>query len=130
VTPLVARLLLVAGVVVAAVAVTGMARRFQRPVHPPVAAGELQPEGGIVFFSSTDCGTCGRARARLEELGVPVREVTWELEAAVFARLGVEAVPLTVVVAPDGRSTGTFAGVPSRRGLRRALGRAGRPGVR
>lgn len=99
--------------------------RWQRPSHPALDLGDFGPRPGIVLFTSTDCVNCKSARAVVESLRVPVREVTWELEPAVLERLGVEAVPLTVVVDAEGRIELLTAGVPRRRSLQRAATRAG-----
>lgn len=99
--------------------------RWQRPSHPALDLGDFGPRPGIVLFTSTDCVNCKSARAVVESLRAPVREVTWELEPAVLERLGVEAVPLTVVVDAEGRIELLTAGVPRRRSLQQAAQRAG-----
>jgi hypothetical protein len=80
-------LLLVVMVVVAVRVVA----RWQRPGHPPIELGDLADTPGIVLFTSTDCVSCSSARAIAESLGVPIREVTWELEPSLMERVGVEA---------------------------------------
>ena len=121
----VVRVLLVIAAVVLVAMVARLVGRWQRPSHPVVDVTRLQPDGGIVVFTSTDCATCAEARSVVEGVGVVMREVTWELEPARFAAAGVEAVPLTVVVAEGGAAVSVFAGVPRRRALRRAVAKAG-----
>jgi hypothetical protein len=114
-------LLLVVMVVVAVRVVA----RWQRPGHPPIELGDLADTPGIVLFTSTDCVSCSSARAIAESLGVPIREVTWELEPSLMERVGVEAVPLTAVVGTARTVAWIGAGVPSERTLRAASRRAG-----
>jgi hypothetical protein len=111
-------------VVVVVVAVRVVAR-WQRPGHPPIELGDLADTPGIVLFTSTDCANCSNARAVAESLGIPMREVTWELDPSLMERVGVEAVPLTAVVGEAGTVTWIGAGVPSARALRAAARRAG-----
>ncbi len=120
------RLLLLGGLGLVAVGVGLAARRWSRPTHRPVDVAGLADHPGVVLFTFTGCRTCKEALTRVEELGAPLREVTWELEARVFDDLGVEAVPLTVVVDRRGRTVAVLAGVPGRRRLRRAWRRATR----
>ncbi len=120
-----ARIAVVLVIVVIVVIVVRLLGRWQRPAHPAIDLGDLGPRPGIVLFTSTDCVNCERARAIVESLGVQPREVTWELEPARFDAVGVEAVPLTVVVGGDGTVELLAAGVPRRRSLQRAAGRAG-----
>lgn len=113
----------VAAVVVLAIVVARLAGRWSRPAHPPIALTGLGREPGVVMFTSTDCTTCHDARARVESLGVPFREVTYELEQKRFEAAGVVAVPLTVVVDAGGQVLAQFTGVPPRRALARAVAR-------
>ena len=61
----------------------------------------------------------------VESLGVPLREVTWELEPTVFEELGVQSVPLTAVIDADRQVELLVAGVPKGRSLGDAARRAG-----
>ena len=63
--------------------------------------------------------------AIVESLGLPMREVTWELEPDVFEEIGVEAVPLTAVVDEAGSVEWLAASVPRKGSLQRAAARAG-----
>jgi len=98
---------------------------WQRPSHPPIDPGDFGPRPGVMLFTSTDCENCKEALRRVGALGAEVREVTWELEPAVFKRVGVEAVPLTAVVDEAGRVELLAAGVPRKNALKRAMARAG-----
>jgi len=100
----VVRLLLVGGVAVLAVGGAWLARALAGPRHPPLTMGDV---------------------ALPRSTGVPLREVTHELEAGLFTALGVEAVPLTLVVDQRGDPRRLLAGVPGKRTLRRALAAAG-----
>lgn len=116
----------VALVLLAAAAGAGLvARRFSGPSHPSVELGDLGTPSSVVMFTSTDCTTCGEARAVMRSLEVTIREVTYELEPAAFTAAGVEAVPMTVVVGADGTVAAQFTGVPPRRRAHRAIRAAG-----
>ncbi|GMQ86579.1 MAG: hypothetical protein BMS9Abin07_2163 [Acidimicrobiia bacterium] len=115
-------------VLVAAVIVIGVMRlavRWQHPSHPPIDLGGVGPRPGVVLFTSTECSNCKEALTVVGSLGVEVREVTWELEPAVFESAGVEAVPLVAVVDAAGHTELLAAGVPRQHALRRAVRRAG-----
>ena len=104
-----------------AIGVGLLAARWSRPSHPRVHLDALGLPSGLVIFTSTDCPTCGRARSVAEGFDVPIREITHELEPALFDRAGIEAVPLTVVVDGEGGVVAQFTGVPRRRALGRAI---------
>ncbi len=120
-----ARLLIVLGVVVLALAVAAIATRLRKPMHPSVVVNDLADRPGIVLFTSTDCSRCKKAISRLKEAGLGFREVTYELEPHQFESWGVVAVPLAVVVDGSGTATGVLSGVPSARALRAAATKAG-----
>lgn len=119
------RALVVVVLVGLALLVARLAGRWQRPIHATPNLEGLELPAGLVVFTSTDCANCRAALAAASDTGVPIREVTYELEPGLFAKAGVEAVPLTVVVSEEGSVAATFAGVPGARGLRRALRVAG-----
>ncbi len=119
------RLLVVGLVIVVAGAVVVAARRLAKPRHPPLAPGEVSFPPGLVVFTATTCDRCREALSVARATGLPLREVTHELEAGLFATFGVEGVPLTLVVDPEGIPRRLLAGVPARRALRRALAAAG-----
>ncbi len=100
-------------------------RRFTRPSHPDVIVGEVGDRPGVVIFTSTDCSTCKDAIRRLEDLGVPFREVTYELEPQRFDTWQVGAVPLTIVLDTDANVVSVLSGVPSANQIRRSAARAG-----
>jgi len=119
------RLLLVVAIVVAAAAVAWVASRFRRPPHPTVTVGDIGDRPGVVVFTSTNCSTCREARGVLEEMRVPFREVTSELEQRRFEEWGVVAVPLIVVIDEGGGVVETYTGIPRRGALRRSISIAG-----
>lgn len=59
-------------------------------------------EAGLYLFTSTSCGTCGRARTELERRRLPFTEISWQDDPALFEELGMDAVPSVVAVDPDG----------------------------
>lgn len=120
--------LLIAGAALAVVAVALGTRRFQRPTHGRVDVHGIGLPAGIVIFTSTDCATCRDALASVRAAQAPVREVTWELESALFERVGVTAVPLTIVVDGAGNTIAQMVGVPRRRKLSRAVASLGTAG--
>jgi hypothetical protein len=119
------RLVLVA-VVVGAATVAALIARRTAVTHPPVSIDGLGLGPGLVVFTSTDCARCRQALGLAKATGLPLREVTYELEPALLERAGVIGVPLTLVVAADGRLVGQVAGV-KRRALQRTI-RRGRGG--
>ena len=95
---LVAGALLVAGVVI-------LYMRF-RSRGRPVEIVDAGLESGVYLFTSSACQGCGSARKVLtHELGDRgFTELDWEQNPGEFHRLGVTAVPATLVVRPDGSS--------------------------
>ena len=121
----VARVAAVVAVLIAARFVAMGFSRFIRPSHPEVTVGEVGERPGIVMFTSTDCSTCREAIRRLRDVGVPFRQVTYELEPQRFDTWRVSAVPLTVVIDGESNVVSVMTGVPSAKQLRRDLRRAG-----
>jgi len=119
------RIVVVIAAILVVIAVSRLIARWQGPAHPPIDLGDFGPRPGVVVFTSTDCANCKEALAAVRSLGVPYREVTWELEPAVFDGIGVEAVPLTTVVDDEGGVEFLSAGVPRKRSLLHAAQRAG-----
>lgn len=70
---------------------------------------------GIYLFSSSTCADCVPARERLvDELGsAGFVEIRWESEPGLFAELGIDVVPCTVIVSEVGVAT-RFPGMPDR----------------
>lgn len=122
---LLARALLLGGLVAVAVAVGVLTTRARRSAQPPVRVAGLGFDAAIVAFTSTDCSNCKKVMRLLSRLDVPVREVAYELEPRLFETAGVDGVPLVVVMRPDGSRSAQFGGVVRRLRLRRALARAG-----
>ncbi len=121
----VTRLLLVLVAFGVASIVAHVARRVQKPPHPPLT---VQPDGdrpGVVLFTSLECPSCRDAFAMLRSKGLSFREITHEIEPQRFEAWNARAVPLIVVLDAGGRVTDTIAGVPSKRRLARALHTAG-----
>lgn len=107
------RLALIIGMLAVAAVVTLVLRARAR-----VAARKLNHTGlteGVYFFTSSTCLDCGPARRKLDEvLGEGAyTEIGWERDPETFARLGIDAVPATLVVAPDGSGT-LWPGDPGR----------------
>ena len=121
----VVRLAIVGLIVLAAAGIAWLIGRYRQPPHPSVTVGEVGDRPGVLMFTSTTCSTCKDAIARLEEVGVPFREVTNDLEPQRLEAWGIVAVPVTVVVDADSRVVETFSGVPPARSLRRAAASAG-----
>lgn len=117
------------GVIVVAIllviAASRLVARWQRPSHPAIDLGDFGPRPGLVMFTSTDCVNCTEALGIVRSLDIPYREVTWELEPALFDQIGVEAVPLITIVDAAGTVKLLAAGVPRRRSVERAAASAG-----
>ena len=118
------RLLIAIGIIGSALVLAGAANRYRRPTHPTVRVGEVGDRPGVVLFTSTDCSTCKLSIERLKQLGLPYREVTYDLEPHRFDSWGVVAVPLTVFIDADSHVGAVLTGVPSARSLRRAAASA------
>lgn len=119
------RLLVVAGVVMVVVVVSVAARKLGAPYHAALQLDALDLPPGLVMFTSTDCENCKKALVVVKATGAPLREITHEIEAAMFERAGVTGVPLTVVIDADGKVVDQIGGIPQRRRLQRALAETG-----
>lgn len=126
---IVVRGLVAVGVVVLAVVVARLSRPYQRPTHPRVDLRGTSLPTGIVVFTSSDCANCADVRSALKQSGATYREVTWELEAAVFAEAGVESVPLVVARDAAGVTIGQLSGLPRARALRSLVASVSGPSV-
>ena len=106
------RLAIVAGAVLLSVGLIVLLRRRQGE-PTPVGAGGLSP--GLYLFSSSSCLDCVTARGRLEETLGPsgFAEIHWEDEPELFAELGIDLVPCTVVVSADGTAA-RYPGAPEK----------------
>ena len=89
----------------------------------PIDVASLQAPSTAVVFTRDNCPNCARVLELMQERSIPVRQVRLEEEPAVFERLGVASVPLTVITDGAGRSRSQFGGVPTGRWLRRAARR-------
>ena len=121
----VARVAAVVAVLIAARFVAMGFSRFIRPSHPDISVGEVGERPGVVMFTSTDCSTCREAIQRLRDVGVPFRQITYELEPERFDTWRVGAVPLTVVIDAESNVVSVTTGVPPAKQLRRDIARAG-----
>lgn len=85
----------------------------RRRNHRRMAETGLAP--GIYLFTSGACAECGPAREALEaRLGRGgFAEVAWETDRGVFATLGIDEVPCTLVV-DDSGSASVWRGMPER----------------
>lgn len=124
-TDLALRVAVAGGVAVLALLGARLAARHQRSAQPKARVSGLDVDAAVIAFTSTDCPTCRKMMRRLGDLGVPIREVTHELEPDRFEAAGVEGVPLIVVMTPGGSPTQQLAGTVSTARLRRAVARAG-----
>jgi hypothetical protein len=104
------RLLVVVGGIAVAVLVAVVIRRPSRRGRPLTGAG-LRP--GVYLFTSKTCADCLTARDRLvDSLGANgFTEIEWEASPALFARVGIDVVPCTVLVADDGSAL-RYPGMP------------------
>jgi hypothetical protein len=104
------RLIMVIGTLGAVALVASLLRRPD-PVGHAVSGADLGP--GVYLFTSGTCADCLIARDQLgDRLGATgFIEVEWEKDPASFARLGIEVVPCTVLVAGDGSVT-RYPGLP------------------
>jgi hypothetical protein len=110
------RVLVVVGALAGVVLVAALLRRSARRGEALAGAG-LSP--GAYLFTSATCADCLTARDRLvERLGPSgFTEIEWEKDPGIFARVGIEMVPCTVLVARDGSAT-SYPGVPDEGALR------------
>ena len=97
-----ARLGLVVGALIAAGAATLVLRsRAKGEPRKLVVTGLGE---GVYLFTSKACPDCGHVRGMLDDALGPegYTELSWELEPGMFAELGVDGVPATLIVEVDG----------------------------
>jgi hypothetical protein len=102
------------GLIAAAVAiamVAALVTRRARSPRPALLEADLGP--GIYLFSSSDCLDCRSARSVIEQALGPrgFVEIRWEEDPGIFDRLGISAVPTTLVVSAAGSAT-LYPGMP------------------
>lgn len=112
---MVASVIAAVAVVAAVVSRRGLAWR-RRPFDP----GELEP--GLHLFSSEGCSSCGRARTAIRAAGFSFAEHTYESEAPLLARYGVDRVPTVAWVPLRGHGGWIAEGTPTTRALLRWVG--------
>lgn len=105
------RVAIIAAALLVATLVVAVRRRKALTTPRRIAATGLLP--GIYLFTSADCAECSLARSKLDDsLGERLyHEVAWDCQPEIFIRLGVEAVPATMIVEADG-SGGLWLGQP------------------
>lgn len=96
------RVALVGGALVVALAASLAIRRGNR--GKPQLIDNAGLAGGVYLFTSSACQGCSPARrAVADALGADgFIELNWEAMPGEFARLGISAVPATLVVSEDG----------------------------
>lgn len=96
------RLSLIAGALVVA-GVTTVTMRL-RAKGGPRRLAETWLDQGVYLFSSTACPDCKHVRSMLDDaLGRDgYQEFRWEQEPGLFHDLGVDGVPATLIVDPNG----------------------------
>ena len=119
------RAILIVGVAAIAIVAGLLETRRRGTAQAPVRVDGLGFDSAIVVFTSTDCSRCRRTMRQLSALGATVREVAHELEPGLFESVGVDGVPLVVIMTPDGNRSSQFGGAVSDFRLNRALARAG-----
>lgn len=113
------RLIFILFVVAAVVLATFLAHRFGTATLGAVTVDTTALPAGVVLFSSTECPRCKDVAAVLRSLAIPLREVTWELESGTLETLGIDAVPLTLLIDNDARVVWQRSGRLSRRSIRK-----------
>ena len=104
---------LVLGALLVALVFSAVIRRISRGRPRHLNDHGLDP--GVYLFTSSACSDCGTARREVQEaLGEDMfAELNWETNPGEFHRLGVEAVPATIVVTNEGSAT-LYPGSPTR----------------
>lgn len=120
------RYLIALGVLAAALVIAGFLRGRRKPAVAPSRdwhlPSHIEPSDvgagagrwAVVLFSSTTCETCRSVRdaaAPLESDTVAVVDVPYQSRRDLHDRYGIEAVPATVVMAPDGDVRAAWIGV-------------------
>lgn len=118
---LVLRAIVAGGIAVASIGIALVMRRggaFVRHPHDPVDLAR-----GLVLFTTSQCESCGEARAVVEAAGSEYTEVRYEQDRATFDANQIQRVPSLVWSPGDsGERSGWIAtGVPSVRLLVRWL---------
>lgn len=142
------RLAVAAVLVIVAVVVARLLER-RRPAPPTgagVRAGWAPPaqldradfDGAdrpwlVAVFTSATCASCQATTAKAAVLASPqvaFQDVPWQERKDLHVRYGVEVVPLTLLVDPDGVVQASFVGEPTATDLWAALAEARQSGAR
>jgi hypothetical protein len=136
---------IVLAVVLAAVAlgVAAVLQRRRRP-DPPVRTGYAAPAQVdradfahpdapwlVVVFTSATCSSCRGVWERAQPLAsdaVAVQEIEYQAQRALHDRYGIDAVPTTLVVDPEGVVAASFLGPVTATDLWAAVAEAREPG--
>jgi hypothetical protein len=137
------RIVLAVVLAVVALAVAAVLQRRQRP-DAPVRTGYAvpgqvdradfaRPDAGwlVAVFTSATCTTCQGVWDRAQPLAseaVAVQELEYRDARALHDRYGIEAVPTTLVVDPDGVVAASFIGPVTATDLWAAVAEAREPG--
>lgn len=105
------RLVVIATVGVAVAVFAFVLRKVRTRPRRIIPSTGLAP--GVYLLTSAACVECSQARAKLSDMlgREGFTELPWEAQSQTYQRLGITAVPSTLLVAPDGSGV-WHAGVP------------------
>ena len=137
------RIVLAVGLALLALALAAVLQRRRRP-SAPVPTGYLvpgqvdradfaRPEAPwlVAVFTSATCGSCAGVWERAQPLAsgaVVVQELEYGRDRALYARYGIDAVPVTLVVDAEGVVATSFVGPVTATDLWAAVAEARDPG--
>ena len=114
-------------VVLAASIVLGVARYRREPKAKALSVDGNISGPGVFLFTSASCDSCAAARSVyrdvLGEAGFV--EISWESDPGLLTRLGVEEIPVAIVLDATDKVVADFRLIPKRSRLARAARRAG-----
>lgn len=116
----VVRLIVAAGIAGAAAIAAIVMRRGRAWRRRSFESVDLEP--GLHLFSSESCGSCRRARSMIERTGLSFSEHTYESEAVLLEKHGIDRVPSVVWVPAGGQAGWVAEGIPTERSLLRWVG--------
>lgn len=96
------RIAIIATALLVAALLVAVRRRLALRSPRKLAATGLEP--GMYLFTSADCADCSKARHELAGMvgAHGFHEIAWDERPETFTRLGVDAVPATMIVEADG----------------------------